>query len=91
MQFVVTRCTAAVLPPPVLVYRCSEMADNCGECLALDPKFNCGWCKTTGQCEVNESCGAGWLDRNRACPNPQVSIPTPGTQFQPRAGTAPTD
>ena len=50
------------------------MADNCGECLALDPKFNCGWCKTSGQCEVRDSCGApGWLDRDQPCPDPQVS------------------
>ncbi|XP_037086635.1 plexin-A4-like [Pollicipes pollicipes] len=65
----------------VLVYRCSRMADNCGECLALDPKFSCGWCQSSNQCEVKAECGATpWLDRNKPCPNPQI------TDFSPKSG-----
>lgn len=30
----------------VLIYRCREMADNCGLCLALSEKYACGWCQT---------------------------------------------
>ena len=25
--------------------RCQEMAGNCGMCLSLDPKYQCGWCE----------------------------------------------
>ena len=59
----------------VLVYQCARMADNCGECLALEPRFNCGWCESSGRCEVKDECAAPpWLDRSQPCPNPQVSI-----------------
>ncbi|XP_037069862.1 plexin-A2-like [Pollicipes pollicipes] len=65
----------------VLVYRCSEMADNCGECLALEPRFHCGWCQTTGQCQIRDQCAAdNWLDRDQPCPNPQVH------EFSPKSG-----
>jgi len=77
----------------VLIYRCSEMADNCGLCLALNPKYMCGWCQTSDKCEVREQCdrsgmsgsvtattGAAWLDRSQICPNPEVR------DFQPRLG-----
>ena len=29
----------------VLIYRCKEMATNCGMCLSLDEKYQCGWCQ----------------------------------------------
>ena len=29
----------------VLIYRCKEMANNCGMCLSLDAKYQCGWCQ----------------------------------------------
>lgn len=56
------------------------MASNCGECLGLDEKFNCGWCSSSNTCEISDQCGtpssgAGrndWLDRNEVCPNPQI-------------------
>ncbi len=31
----------------VLIYRCKEMANNCGMCLSLDKKYQCGWCEVT--------------------------------------------
>ncbi|XP_065576884.1 plexin-A4-like isoform X2 [Artemia franciscana] len=67
----------------ILIYRCREMADNCGMCLALPGKYGCGWCQASDRCEVREQCGggaAGWLDPNQTCPNPQI------THFEPRLG-----
>ncbi|QQP52047.1 Plexin A [Caligus rogercresseyi] len=57
----------------VLIYRCKEMADNCGMCLSLDEKFECGWCQSSGKCEVKDKCGKdSWLNREETCPNPMV-------------------
>uniref|UniRef100_A0A0K2U8T1 Plexin A [Tribolium castaneum] n=1 Tax=Lepeophtheirus salmonis TaxID=72036 RepID=A0A0K2U8T1_LEPSM len=59
----------------VLIYNCKEMADNCGLCLSLDEKFECGWCESSGMCEVQGKCGkdaTSWLNRDKTCPNPMV-------------------
>lgn len=67
----------------VVIYRCRDMADNCGMCLALAEKYGCGWCQVSDRCEVKEQCdqGAGvWLNRNQTCPNPEV------TSFEPQLG-----
>ena len=59
------------------------MADNCGKCLSLDEKFQCGWCQSSNKCEVKEKCGndaSSWLNRDQTCPNPQV------TSFLPMLG-----
>jgi plexin A len=67
----------------VVIYRCQDMADNCGMCLALAEKYGCGWCQVSDRCEVKEQCdqGAGvWLNRNQTCPNPEV------TDFEPQLG-----
>lgn len=57
------------------------MADNCGMCLALAEKYECGWCQSSDRCEVHEQCekgsGAAWLNRNKTCPNPEVISFTP--------------
>ena len=29
----------------VLIYKCKEMTKNCGRCLSLDEKYQCGWCQ----------------------------------------------
>ena len=29
----------------LVIYRCKEMANNCGMCLSLDEKYQCGWCQ----------------------------------------------
>ena len=66
-----------------IFYRCKEMADNCGKCLSLDEKFGCGWCQSSGKCEVKDKCGndaSSWLNRDQTCPNPQV------TSFEPMLG-----
>ena len=31
----------------VLIYRCKEMANNCGMCLSLNEKYQCGWCQVS--------------------------------------------
>ncbi|KAF5306013.1 hypothetical protein FQR65_LT07506 [Abscondita terminalis] len=67
----------------VVIYRCGDMADNCGMCLALDQKYMCGWCQSSDSCEVKEQCGRGsavWLNRSQTCPNPEV------TSFSPELG-----
>lgn len=67
----------------VLIYRCKEMADNCGMCLSLDDRFECGWCQSSSKCEVKEKCGkdaSSWLNRDQTCPNPKV------TSFEPMLG-----
>lgn len=59
------------------------MADNCGLCLALAEKYDCGWCHSSERCEVKDQCEKGsavWLNRSQTCPNPEV------TSFSPELG-----
>nr|XP_034833100.1 uncharacterized protein LOC117989797 [Maniola hyperantus] len=58
----------------ILIYRCNNMADNCGICLALPEKFGCGWCQGSDRCEVQEQCGdpSVWQNRTQTCPNPEI-------------------
>lgn len=56
------------------------MAENCGMCLALSPKYECGWCQSSNRCEVRNQCDGGstlWLSRNKICPNPGNLTLTP--------------
>ncbi|CAH2239860.1 jg4548 [Pararge aegeria aegeria] len=66
----------------ILIYRCNDMADNCGICLALPEKFGCGWCQGSDRCEVQEQCGVPsvWLNRTQTCPNPEIH------SFKPQLG-----
>lgn len=67
----------------VVIYRCRDMADNCGMCLALAKKYDCGWCQSSDRCEVKDQCERGsaiWLNRSQTCPNPEV------TSFSPALG-----
>lgn len=67
----------------MVIYRCSEMCDSCGTCLALPDKYNCGWCQSSSSCEVDDQCSGGrpadekknndWLNRLQTCPNPQIN------------------
>eukprot|EP00092_Neocalanus_flemingeri_P088586 GFUD01111944.1.p1 GENE.GFUD01111944.1~~GFUD01111944.1.p1 ORF type:complete len:531 (+),score=100.58 GFUD01111944.1:121-1713(+) len=56
----------------VLIYRCKEMVNNCGMCLSLDEKYQCGWCQVSETCEVKEQCGISdhisWLKPDQTCP-----------------------
>lgn len=52
----------------VFIYKCEQLASNCGLCLALDEKkFNCGWCMAEQQCSERERCisdlSSDWVDR----------------------------
>ncbi|XP_018019923.1 plexin A3 isoform X1 [Hyalella azteca] len=66
----------------VLVYQCQLMADNCGQCLSLSERYQCGWCQSTGRCMVSDKCsgGSAWLQRDKTCPNINV------TSFYPETG-----
>jgi plexin A len=67
----------------IVIYRCRDMADNCGMCLALAKKYDCGWCQSSDRCEVKDQCERGsaiWLNRSQTCPNPEV------TSFSPALG-----
>lgn len=69
----------------VVIYRCRDMADSCGMCLALPAKYGCGWCSSSNSCEVEEQCKGtegtvDWLNRLQTCPNPEIH------SFSPRTG-----
>ena len=67
----------------LVIYRCRDMADNCGMCLALPTKYGCGWCQSSDRCEVKDQCDRGsgmWLNSNQTCPNPEIK------SFEPMMG-----
>ncbi|XP_059062852.1 plexin A3-like [Achroia grisella] len=66
----------------ILIYRCNDMANNCGLCLTLPEKFGCGWCQGSDRCEVQKQCTVPsvWLNRIQTCPNIQIY------SFQPEFG-----
>uniref|UniRef100_A0AC34RI63 Sema domain-containing protein n=1 Tax=Panagrolaimus sp. JU765 TaxID=591449 RepID=A0AC34RI63_9BILA len=39
----------------ISVYKCNEMASDCSQCLSLDPKWRCTWCKSG--CHFEGMCG----------------------------------
>lgn len=71
----------------VVIYRCRDMTDSCGMCLAMPEKYDCGWCSSTNTCEVREQCSTlpvegkiDWLPRDQTCPNPEIQ------DFDPKTG-----
>ncbi|XP_055615927.1 plexin-A2 isoform X1 [Toxorhynchites rutilus septentrionalis] len=74
----------------VVIYRCRDMSDSCGVCLALDEKYKCGWCSSSNTCEVEDQCGISgkvegqekkdWLNSQQTCPNPEIH------SFDPKTG-----
>ncbi|CAJ0936168.1 unnamed protein product, partial [Mesorhabditis belari] len=69
----------------VEVYRCEELASNCGLCLSLDPsKFDCGWCGKDSKCVRPRACKwrkpSDWLNSTQLCPHPTVA------SFSPKKG-----
>ena len=60
----------------VKVYKCTYMTNDCGGCLMVEPKYNCGWCDN--QCMIQQYCTAGktWLNNSQDCPYP-IIINTP--------------
>ncbi|XP_049284927.1 plexin-A2 isoform X3 [Anopheles funestus] len=74
----------------VVIYRCRDMSDSCGVCLALEEKYKCGWCSSSNTCEVEDQCGISgkvegqnktdWLNNQQTCPNPEIH------SFDPKTG-----
>ncbi|XP_061195541.1 plexin-A4-like isoform X3 [Saccostrea echinata] len=56
----------------VRIYKCTQMVTNCGLCLTMDSKYNCGWCNGTNRCTRSQECQEQWLDRDDTCPNPKI-------------------
>ncbi|XP_052284342.1 plexin-A4-like isoform X2 [Dreissena polymorpha] len=58
----------------VRIYKCGTMVTNCGQCLSMDPEYECGWCVgASPTCSLQTHCPASdWLDRSAVCPNPQI-------------------
>ncbi|KAH3737642.1 hypothetical protein DPMN_044235 [Dreissena polymorpha] len=50
------------------------MVTNCGQCLSMDPEYECGWCVGACPiCSLQTLCPASdWLDRSAVCPKPQI-------------------
>ncbi|XP_062600116.1 plexin-A4-like [Saccostrea cucullata] len=58
----------------VIMYKCENMADTCGECLTQKEEYVCGWCRTANQCSVQSSCMSGdWLPNTSNCPSPIIT------------------
>ncbi|XP_071810480.1 plexin A3-like [Asterias amurensis] len=67
----------------VTLYKCAMPRTNCGKCLMLDRKFDCGWCESTRECSMESRCGQQetWLNgEDGLCPDPTVS------SFHPQSG-----
>ncbi|XP_059843060.1 plexin-A4 isoform X1 [Hypanus sabinus] len=63
----------------VHLYKCGVLRESCGLCLKADPNFECGWCKDSGQCTLQQDCPDSenkWLQpsgMNRKCTNPRIT------------------
>ncbi|XP_048738667.2 plexin A3-like isoform X3 [Ostrea edulis] len=60
----------------VIMYKCQNMADTCGECLTQPEEYTCGWCKKTSQCSLQSSCvspTSSWLPNTSNCPDPTIT------------------
>jgi hypothetical protein len=73
---------------PVILYSCSLMGTNCGQCLAQESRFECSYCVegpappvTPGNCQFEATCstGNGFLRFNdpgdvQNCPRPVITV-----------------
>ncbi|KAK0398213.1 hypothetical protein QR680_002480 [Steinernema hermaphroditum] len=70
----------------VIMYKCEQLASNCGLCLTLGSQFSCGWCESDRPsgtaCMAREKCGIGrtWYEAPRLCPHPRI------VNFSPKKG-----
>lgn len=64
----------------VIMYKCSQMAETCGECITKGAEYKCGWCVDT--CTINTQCQSinQWLPSSSTCPNVEI------TSIEPIAG-----
>lgn len=54
----------------IIVYSCQNLAQNCKDCLGLNPEYNCGWCKESASCNLVEECPRQyepWLNKSFTC------------------------
>ncbi|KAI6217562.1 Sema domain-containing protein [Aphelenchoides fujianensis] len=78
----------------VLIYKCEQLAPNCGLCLGLETaQFECGWCAADSRCTHADSCAVAtapeaWLSRAaRPSGGPPTICPFPRIDgFMPRKG-----
>ncbi|TMS39516.1 hypothetical protein L596_006026 [Steinernema carpocapsae] len=64
----------------VTMFKCSEMASDCSQCLALDPKWGCTWC--SGGCMSSQFCA-----KPPKSSRPDTLCTEPTIQsFEPRTG-----
>uniref|UniRef100_A0A915EUN6 Sema domain-containing protein n=1 Tax=Ditylenchus dipsaci TaxID=166011 RepID=A0A915EUN6_9BILA len=65
----------------VQIYKCAQLAPNCGLCLGLDTsRFECGWCDDELRCSHPDICPGGWLTKGLGtpiCPHPRIDDFTP--------------
>ncbi|KAK0399439.1 hypothetical protein QR680_003050 [Steinernema hermaphroditum] len=64
----------------VTMFKCSEMATDCSQCLALDPKWSCTWC--SGGCQYSNFCAK---PPKSSRPDNLCTAPTIQS-FEPRSG-----
>uniref|UniRef100_A0A0N5B395 Sema domain-containing protein n=1 Tax=Strongyloides papillosus TaxID=174720 RepID=A0A0N5B395_STREA len=71
----------------ISMYKCNKMASDCSQCLSLDPKYGCSWCKES--CKISTKCsalsslrGSRFSDMrpDNICTNPII------TNFEPKSG-----
>ena len=74
-------------PPLVILYSCSLLGTNCGQCLAQELRFECSYCVegptpplAPGSCQFGATCstGNGFLSFNNPedvqnCPKPSIT------------------
>lgn len=66
----------------ISVYSCSAMASNCGFCLELAEKYQCGWCRDLNSCQIQDHCRVQqpmFLTSSDTCPNPRIHSFEPAT------------
>ncbi|XP_035826878.1 plexin-A2 [Aplysia californica] len=64
----------------VVIYKCSAMAQTCGDCITLMSKFQCGWCHDN-RCTTSSFCPVAYqnefLEQGSICRNPRILSFTP--------------
>lgn len=61
----------------VEMYKCDVLADDCSQCLTLDPKYQCSWCG--GRCQFQKFCPKGTGLLEAVCPAPIIESIVPST------------
>lgn len=75
----------------IVIYKCDQLASNCGICLGLDTiKYECGWCTSESRCLHSDACPIteqSWLSRMKHADASSVMCPFPRIEsFYPKKG-----